>query len=1472
MLNSEKGGWGFGQPSDPSSNPFAQRAAFSQPKNPFAQLHNQASSQNQPNGTAPSSNPPSAAPHNPFAAASSGKSSFGAPSFGTPAAAATGPAASAFGQRSKSPAKANPFATPNIAQQSQRANSPTPNVFAKQSSAVGNAKSAPTGPAAIKKKNVAEYVQPAWPKQPERTPSAAAGVKIPKTQLSGKRKNETDNQRKTKFSRPSPIPEAASARSRPAADKAKQDATTASNGSVVPRAAGKTSAFAETIMRQLAEDNIKPPRWPANPGSHDQRQAIERFRETHKAYREKARNSLMRAGLIDDPDKKRRLDEALVFKGICEDFCPEWEKITRIVEHDIRRPEKDTDENGDLVPMPSLMVKRLARSAAGQESPLPMDVRSVATLRRTLDYLIDDLIPSDDLLSSRHSFLWDRTRAIRIDFSFQKYAMAPDELKDQVYCLETIARFHVTALHLLSQDGFTPGDYSEQQEIEQLGKTLMSLIEVYDDCAQQEIPCENEAEFRGYYIIFNVHTPALLERVSNWDGRGGNPDRIKSAICIVQVMKNIREMQGPLFPNASPGMVLEAMSIFFDAIANPEISYTMACFAEIHFNYVRKAILQTIKKSFSRPRFGPKDLTPAVLKQYLRTDTESEAVEFFQKHGFQFSEDGYLMLSPSPEYVDTRVPHSFSSDIVERKRCGRSLPTIIHQTVYEDVSEKPAEALHSPEDSLFVSDSQDMAVADNDGQGRDSQEVLESEGENGEATTSSSMSRPLSIFGPGAAATPSTTIVTSTPMFAQNSAGFQNLSHTIAATTPAEQPSTPTLAGAGAGPRDQPNVSFPSPAPVSTSQSTEQLPSEKSNPFGNVSNASSPFGFLNKNNSSDSASSPTPPGSNIFSGLSSKTSQEPEHKLPMPATSTPSPFPELKPKPQDYLNKEEIHPPAASEMPTAPSSGFRLPASTTTSSGSIFGLSSSTDTSPASLSPQASTVLGSGPKLSTSTLTPTTLSIEAPATNQPTPAPTSTNSQSGVIPNSQDTLFKGAALNASRPFPSQQPGQITTPNNQSNSRKAVLDNFTHWFVCGDKGLMDEHLLEVAVGHALDGWWHEYQAAEEERTRKEESDKAWAMARNYREHSLGVKYFYRWHRGFRDRQRIRRMKLEREKARLWNLPENIAKRELAAKEEQGRVAQQVEETMLKRKRQKMDEVAKFRESVRRGRSVTDSEDALRRSESRMQSLEDALIATGIFNGVRDERAAAHYAAGGEEDGADGDVGPGSRRAENQRRTRHGLNKLKALPEPRTYKEGSKSAILRALCNGSGRDTMSMSTGSLRNSTFSSSYRSSLGHNGDRISKPRSRVSDPYWRLKARGLVRMPNGEYLHESIALPMLNEGKRIPGFGDYGLPPAQTTTPGQSPRALSRYSSTPIRPDDIRPDEFHGSPPSAESHKRKRLAGDGVDAASGAGDSPTGGKRAKSGNGDNLTDADSHLDDIARLLQQVENSSRKSSSRAMPD
>ncbi|KAI9641214.1 actin cytoskeleton and mitosis protein [Ciborinia camelliae] len=472
-----------------------------------------------------------------------------------------------------------------------------------------------------------------------------------------------------------------------------------------------SSELARKINALLRKEKIAPPRCTApNPGDPREKAAVKAYLDELKKYRTRVRASLIQGGFIDDPLKPKKLSEAIDFKGTCDQMCPEEEIIRRIIEDDVQRAEKETAPDGSMRPSPQMMIKKLARSAAGEDAPLPQDVRSPAALRRTTDYLIDSLLGEDDNLAAQHEFLWDRTRAIRRDFVFQS-SMSPPELADQVYCLEKITRFHVTALHQMSKPDVAPENFVEQQEVEQLSKSLLSLIHAYEDCNLQNIPCENEAEFRAYYVLLNSSNPGILETVQNWGWKfWGESEQIKIAVGLVECLQNIWSPRGPLQPFSVLNVAENAFSRFFTILKGRNVSYTMACFAEMHFNEVRKNALKTILSAYQRQRDQPKDWNIAKLNQYLHFDDPWDIIDFGESYGLRFDDvdgDYCLSLALDNQVVDPfppiKQPHS--GEIVERKRTGHTLTEVISTTVYEGASDDAEEVEESSSDEgLFVKD------------------------------------------------------------------------------------------------------------------------------------------------------------------------------------------------------------------------------------------------------------------------------------------------------------------------------------------------------------------------------------------------------------------------------------------------------------------------------------------------------------------------------------------------------------------------------------------------------------------------------------------------------------------------------------------------------------------------------------------------------------------------------------------------
>ncbi|KAI1178482.1 hypothetical protein F4777DRAFT_537779 [Nemania sp. FL0916] len=1406
MLNGgPQGGWGASASNAPP-NPF--QSVNPPPANPFAKPRPNPFQSNTVAAQQPA--------HNPFSAPTPKPNPF--------SATTTAPR-----KRSASPSAApgrNPFEPAKHRRSASSSQSSGPPLTAARQASPGNHTDG--------SRQVAPFVQPAWGSgsNPSTAPAFNATDSRKYNNSNGANSQSTEqNHRNSNSSgrtgtpwKPSPAagprpntrtaePHGASKRSRPGSDE--HD--------------GRAHELAAQIQQQLAKDRIKPPSWPTNPGNHKQRKAMENFRESYKAYREKARKSLIRAGLIDDPDQRRTLEEALDFRGVCEDMCPEWEKITRIVEYDVRLPEKTQDNSGDLVAEPALMVKRLARSAAGQDAPLPMDVRSFATLRRTLDYLINDLIPEDDLLPSKHNFLWDRTRAIRIDLSMQKYNMTSDERADLVYCLETIARFHVTALHLLSQDGFAAEDFSEQQEVEQLGKTLISLKELYDDCVEQNIHCENEAEFRGYYAVFNARDPSIRETVEGWGPRLWSSDGIRTALCLVESLQNTWSLQGPLKPHAPTELALSAATVFFSIVDSPEISYTMACFAEIHFNAVRKSILQIIRKSYSRPREGPKDVTPEFLKTRLRFDTEEEAVSFAQQHGIVFGRDGtqqYAILNSRQPIENPRIRHSFSRSIVERKRSNRSLPDLIHQISRPETNHEPTDA--SQKERVFAGGMNPSSNKSNN---------LAIKGETNGLVSATSSNPPVVNGGSSGSTNSLSQTHNPTSIFSQPpqmSGPPTNMTSVPVGSTPIWGQQSPTTNG----------LDNPSQSPPTTINSEVRVnaPVNTAGTNGFTSFQHSQEGAPQAKEPSVSSSTPAP---NIFASLMNNN-----NKLPPTIGNQPSPdtflgTPTTKPSSLFSSNTTMVNTPTfpATTPTTTLFSGF--PSSSGSAGIQKLGemnerpLAEQTKP-PVSHKDEASTQTQmlpvASPKTSSSFLFPEkSVNIFEP--------PSSADKSLSTLPNPAPEI-PAAAPKASVPSASTLPAIVHDP----------MDNFTRWYVLADGGLMESELEETAVTHVLRTTWENFQTAEKERIQQEEDEKLLAEALEFRRHSLKITFFYRWRNTVRKRRVVKRIQLEKEKAQKWNSLQSVKAREAAEIAARDKAVKEAKELVQQRAEKRARETAMMRESVLSS-----------------QSIEDALLATGVFSGVRDERAAARYAAQDDHNDPYGDITPAERlrlHSENQRRRKRGLHPLKRFPEESARKAGSKTAMLRAVASGTGRDSMSASTSSLRNSTFSSSYRSSLGFNRNRVTKSRTNVSDPYWRMKANGLVQMPNGEYLHESLALPMLREGKRFPGLGDFGLPPVETCTPSQSPpsrrsRGLDPLSSTTA--EFLESNSASRSPSvndETTTQKRKRVHAEDEDLTAYRKEAPASRKRAKSDGraAPTTSSADQgFLDGIASLLSRVE-------------
>ncbi len=265
----------------------------------------------------------------------------------------------------------------------------------------------------------------------------------------------------------------------------------------------------------------------------------------------------------------------------------------------------------------------------------------------------------------------------------------------------------------------TKDDYSHQQDVEQLNQTLISLKERYADNRRANIISECEAEFWAYRLILapiyaNTQLENELHRLPS-DLR--NNPRVQTALEIFRLLKSII-----IHRNYDNFVQCQSnWKRFWDLIKSPRVSYLMACAAAISFNRVRHVALDVVWRCYRvglyRHQVPVEFWTTDKLREVLGMDTESEAVEFCEAHGFVFeiNEEGQSFLDIKQKSYDRKAnvlpkadikPQFFSATIVEAKRCGRPLSAVIAGLTVQEAKKgglSAAQAQHMEDQtSLFV--------------------------------------------------------------------------------------------------------------------------------------------------------------------------------------------------------------------------------------------------------------------------------------------------------------------------------------------------------------------------------------------------------------------------------------------------------------------------------------------------------------------------------------------------------------------------------------------------------------------------------------------------------------------------------------------------------------------------------------------------------------------------------------------------
>lgn len=300
------------------------------------------------------------------------------------------------------------------------------------------------------------------------------------------------------------------------------------------------------------------------------------------------------------------IENAVELAGTCMTMCPENEMNDREIQNALSVFELLPGSSYRADPKRS--VKKYRRSAALSEQPKPGEVRPSPVLAITMDHLKAICDCTYEPFYLVHSFVRDRTRSIRQDFTFQG-------IRDDTYVrtLEECVRFHILSEYRLFDAPLK--DFSSQQNLEQLDKCLISLRQIYDERRENgESSFENEAEMQSYYLLSHIlHSGTCAQRAQAYSGLTRNifqSEEVKFACVVSELVSS---------------SLVNYVGFFKTVAAAP---YLFACMLHKHFGKVRDKAVKIMAKAYSCGGTNSRTVFVSELKEWLGFDSAEEVIDF----------------------------------------------------------------------------------------------------------------------------------------------------------------------------------------------------------------------------------------------------------------------------------------------------------------------------------------------------------------------------------------------------------------------------------------------------------------------------------------------------------------------------------------------------------------------------------------------------------------------------------------------------------------------------------------------------------------------------------------------------------------------------------------------------------------------------------------------------------------------------
>lgn len=288
-------------------------------------------------------------------------------------------------------------------------------------------------------------------------------------------------------------------------------------------------------------------------------------------------------------------------------------------------------------------VKQYSRSSADQESPLPHELRPEQVLKLTMTYLLQNIMDlcdqPDTNVSDWFHFLWDRTRSIRKDITQQELCSP-----GSVLLVEQCARFHIhCAARLVAEE---PQVFDQKINTENLTKCLQSLKYMYHDLELKMIRCPNEAEFRAYVVLLNLHDANFLWEVKQLRPEILNSPEVRFAISVYLAMESNNYVK------------------FFSLVRST--TYMNACILLRYFTQVRVKALKIMQKAYVAR--APITLSVSNLTYILAFEDDDQCTVFLEYYGFPCDGDEVKVDRGAFIYPDMPFIMDRAINVIEHKR------------------------------------------------------------------------------------------------------------------------------------------------------------------------------------------------------------------------------------------------------------------------------------------------------------------------------------------------------------------------------------------------------------------------------------------------------------------------------------------------------------------------------------------------------------------------------------------------------------------------------------------------------------------------------------------------------------------------------------------------------------------------------------------------------------------------------------